>query len=168
MKEKINILFLVVIALFVCIVVYPIVHELGHVIIAKLLGIEVVGVSIFPYSILCSSKELSDSKEIAIALGGLALPIVICLFEITEKFFSWYMLFIFHAVTELSILIEIIIIYLNRKGIVYKNDDMTIILEINNKIGLYLMIILTFIFIVLFRKLVKKCPCEKIYKKILS
>ena len=86
MRDLLKILGIFFFGLLTAIVIYPILHEGGHSLVALVVGADVVEFNIFPVpNIMCNVFELSDLRISAIGFGGIFVPYLISFFIATEK-----------------------------------------------------------------------------------
>lgn len=135
-KDLLKVLVLAVFGLFVVIMIYPILHELGHLSASILLHIDVFEVRILPpQSVLCNLGEAETSDIIIIAFGGVTFPFLISLLLPHKRFWSWYFRLLLQGVTLLSLLISSVSIIFT----VNAQDDMVQLLNYWNK-GKYILL----------------------------
>lgn len=128
LKNMIKSISIFVMALFISIVIYPFLHELGHSIMAVLLGVRIVEINLLPTpNILCENAHNEIIKEILIGSSGIILPVIISLSIRAEKFWVWYSNLILKCICLLSVSISALAIIF-QKSKLFLQDDMRIIL----------------------------------------
>ena len=76
MKDAVKLFGILFFGLLTAVIIYPFLHESGHLIAAVLLGAEVLEFNLFPLpNILCNMANMSIVEKIIIGLNGLFLPI---------------------------------------------------------------------------------------------
>lgn len=159
---------MLIVGLIVTIVVYPILHELGHSIVAILFGAEVLEFNIFPYpNVLCNIKSVSSTGIIAISIAGCAFPILFVV-KSPSKFIGWYTCFTIRWVCVLSYLISIVSVILFQLDMPVENEDITrALIEKPEYAFEYLMLylVLTIIIILL---IVKSNPTEHLIEQVIK
>lgn len=126
MKDFFKTINLAFLGLVVAIVIYPMIHELGHSLFALCTGSRVLEITFFPLpSVLCSVEKHNFIAVVLAGLGGLLLPFVITLTPPPKKFFGWYIWFIIKGISLLSFVISIVSLFLFQSGNPLENDDIT-------------------------------------------
>lgn len=159
---------MLIVGLIVTIVVYPILHELGHSIVAILLGAEVVEFNIFPYpNVLCNIKGVSSIGIIAISIAGCVFPILFAI-KSPSKFIGWYVCFTIRWVCVLSYLISIVSVILFRLDMPVENEDITrALIEKPQYAFEYLMLYLVLIIIIILL-IIKSNPTEHLVEQVIE
>lgn len=92
------------VGLFVAVVGYPVLHEVGHVMAAVLVGADVVEFSVWPLpSVLCDMERVGNHGFAAIGFGGTLFPILISLLLPQGRFFVWYFRALLQGVSLLAL-----------------------------------------------------------------
>lgn len=77
--------------LFVAIIMYPFLHELGHSMMAILVGTKVIDFNLFPLPyVTCEVSNLNTTSMILIGLAGMFVPSLISINIRSESFWFWY------------------------------------------------------------------------------
>lgn len=106
-KDGIKILFILVMGLFVVVLVYPFLHEMGHILASLLVGAEVLELTLFPIpSVLCNVMGIGNTGLIIIGFGGTMLPLLISFLIPRKWFFCWYFRSLLQGVSVLALLIS--------------------------------------------------------------
>lgn len=152
------------IGLCVSTVLYPLLHELGHYVMAILCGIRVIEFCVLPVPyVLCEMKEICSFKLTIIGVGGTVFPILFSA-VISPKLFSlWYANIVIKAINIIALMLEFASVIFYRIGYPIPNDDTTAILKIASDewillIGIYLILLLLCIF-----SLIKTKPFKQIF-----
>ena len=159
---------MLIVGLIVTIVVYPILHELGHSIVAILFGAEVLEFNIFPYpNVLCNIKSVSSMGIVAISIGGGVFPILFAVIS-PNQFIGWYTCFTIRWVCLFSYLISIVSVILFQLGMPVSNEDIThALLEKPQYAFVYLMFYLM-LMLVTARLIVKSNPMEHLVDQVIE
>lgn len=100
---------LIMVTLLIAIVIYPFLHELGHVIASLLVGAEVEQVTLLPIpSVLCYVGNISNTSKVLIGFGGMILPLLLSLLIPRKWFLTWYIRAVLHGISGLAFLISFI------------------------------------------------------------
>lgn len=114
------------IGLFVAIVGYPLLHELGHSLAAVLLAGKVLDFQLLPLpNILCDSTGLSTLFISIIGLSGMALPFLVSVCIRTKGYYLWFAGLILKGINFLSFFISIIAVFMYMGGNPINNEDVT-------------------------------------------
>lgn len=118
------------VGLLCTVIIYPLLHELGHSLAAIALGGEIVQLSWLPIpSVLCKMNSPNTSQYVIVGLSGMIFPALLCIFVRSNRFWVWYLMFIMKLTAAWSLVLAGLSVFLFQKGITLPNDDMTIILE---------------------------------------
>jgi len=71
-----------------CFVIYPLLHELGHVIVLLLVECKIVGFSLFPVPFVACEGDLTDIQTAVVSLGGNVFPVLLLLLPAPKNLFS--------------------------------------------------------------------------------
>ena len=75
MKDTIKAIGLFIVGLAVAVIVYPVLHELAHSLVAIAVGARVVEINILPVpSVLCDIQAVDNTGIVAIGMSGMLLP----------------------------------------------------------------------------------------------
>lgn len=129
MKDLIKSIGIFVVPLFISIIVYPFLHEIGHLVVAILLGAKVIEINLFPIpNILCGNVS-SNIQNILIGFGGICFPAIISMSIKIKKFWIWYSNFILKVICLLSMVISTISIVFDENKF-FEQDDMRTVLSL--------------------------------------
>ena len=106
--------------------IYPLIHELGHVIASFCVGADVMEFTLFPLpSVLCDVGKIDNTSKVIIGFGGMVLPLIIA--EIVPKkwFWTWYIRMLLKGISLLSFLISVVSVTANCNP----QDDMVNVLK---------------------------------------
>lgn len=142
-------------ALFISTIVYPSLHEMGHLTMAVLLGVRVVEINLFPIpSILCETAS-SNIENSLIGFGGIFLPAILSMSIRTKKFWVWYANFILKGICLLSVVISALSLIFEKSQL-FIQDDMRVVLSLWASGKQFCLIIIAFIAIILSLDLYKE------------
>ncbi|MBQ2943194.1 MAG: hypothetical protein IJD93_00645 [Ruminococcus sp.] len=111
---------LLVVALFVAVIGYPILHEFGHSIAAVLVGAKLIEFNLLPLPyVVLDVREVNVNKQAIIGLSGVMFPLGLVTFVKTRKFWIWYTTFLVKGISLYAIMVSLIcaILYVNGIGI---------------------------------------------------
>lgn len=159
---------MLIVGLIVTIIVYPILHELGHSIVAILFGAEVLEFNIFPYpNVLCNIKSVSSIGIVVISLGGGVFPILFAIIS-PSQFIGWYTCFTIRWVCVLSYLISIVSVILFQLGMPVQNEDITHALIEKPQYAFAYLISYLILMIVSVLLIVKSNPMEHLVAQVIE
>lgn len=116
--------------LIVAMLLYPLVHELGHALIAVIVGADVVEIKIFPIpSILSNIKNVGNFNTALIGLGGIIFPFLLTICFRAKNFIIWYMCFTIRGISLIAFGISFMSVVLFRLGKPVVNEDLTQVLK---------------------------------------
>ncbi len=159
MKDTIKAIGLFIVGLVVAVIIYPVMHEVAHSIVAIAVGAKVVEINILPIpSILCEVDSVDNTGIVAIGMSGMLLPYFLSAVFKPKNFWLWYANYIVKGISALAFVISTISTACFFMGTPLPNDDTSQILAVwpNGKwICLLLSIILAVLTIV---RLIKEKP----------
>ena len=130
MKDTLKFSALIVLGLITAILIYPVLHELGHIIAAVLVGAEVREVVILPLpSVLCQIDTTSPISMIMVGVSGMLLPYLITLNKAPKGFWMWYVWLVLKGICILSFVIAGIAVFQYQSGTPMVNEDMTQVMK---------------------------------------
>ncbi len=122
---------LFIIGIIVAIILYPLIHELGHALTAILVGADVVEINLFPVpNILCNLKGVGSFEVTLIGFGGSMLPFLLTIYWEPKNFEVWYSCFMIRGISFLSFVISFVSVILFVVGNPVVNEDITQVLMI--------------------------------------
>ena len=99
----------IVIGITVAILVYPFLHETGHVLCSLIVGAKVHQFTLFPVpSVLCDVGCVSNAGRVLIGFGGNLFPIIVALFIPRRWFPMWFVRALLLGVSVLAFVISIV------------------------------------------------------------
>ncbi len=163
MKDLIKILGIFFFGLLTAIIIYPMLHECGHSLIAVSVGAKVVDFTLFPLpSIMCDMFGVSNFKIALIGLGGIFIPYLISFVLRPKSFWIWYTNLIVRGISLLAIIISIVSILLWQNGISVQNEDIVQILNTLNDGAIPFLIVFLLMLIYGISKIILSRPIKKI------
>ncbi len=130
MKEYVKCFGLFVVGLLTAVIIYPFLHELGHVMMAYIVGAEVMEVTLLPLpSILCNMGPGSKYDFILVGVGGMLLPYIITEIRAPKNFWLWYIWVLVKGISLLAFAISCMAIVSFRLGRPMQNEDITKVLQ---------------------------------------
>jgi len=117
------------IGFMVAIILYPLMHELGHALTAIIVGADVLEFDFFPIpSILCNLKGVGSFEATVIGFGGSIFPVLLTVHMEPKKFDVWYTCFLLRGISFISFVISFVSVVLFVVGAPVANEDMTQVL----------------------------------------
>lgn len=113
--------------------IYPILHEAGHSLIALIVGAKVVAFNLFPLpNVMCDVLNVENTGIVAIGLGGIIIPYLISYFLKPKPFWIWYANTIVRGISLLALVISVVSIILWLNGNIVQNEDIVQVLTVFN------------------------------------
>lgn len=166
MKDFLKIFGMTAIGAFVAVVLYPAVHEFGHVGMALLVGGKCTQVTFFPVpSVICNVTQVKNKSLIAIGLAGLILPLFLSVILSAKQFWVWYGMILFKGITALSMVVAMVTIVLHLNGILVQDDDITQVLNLWNEGAYWLLAGAAGACLLLCTDILAEHPVERIVKE---
>ena len=126
MKYTMKAIGLFVVGLIVAIIVYPVIHELAHSVVALAVGAKVIEVNIFPVpSVLCDVQTVDSPDMVVIGMSGMLLPYFLSAVIKPRSFWVWYANYVMKGISALAFLISTISTICFLFGNPLPNDDTT-------------------------------------------
>lgn len=126
MKDTIKAIGLFVVGLFVAVIVYPVMHELAHSLVAILVGARIVEINILPVpSVLCDVRMVDTTGIVVIGMSGMLLPYFLSAVIKPKSFWLWYANYIVKGISALAFVISTISTVCFLVGSPLPNDDTT-------------------------------------------
>lgn len=113
---------LLLLGLFTAVLLYPALHEGGHILVTLLLGGRIREVRLgAAASVLCGG--LRHGELAAVAFGGVGLPLVLAMLLRPKHFPLWYVVQLVKGISVLAILLSLISLIGCKYGVIVENDD---------------------------------------------
>lgn len=165
MKDAVKLFGILFFGLLTAVIIYPFLHESGHLIAAVLLGAEVLEFNLFPLpNILCNMANMSIVEKIIIGLNGLFLPIffsAVMLKMFGNSFWNRYISFVLNGISLLASIISAIAVIFFYLGNPVENEDVTQILYMSPNSGITILILTIFSTIYLIIKIALDKPIQR-------
>ena len=131
LKDAIKAAGLLFFGLFTAMILYPLIHELGHFVIALFVGIRVERFALWPVPFVeCEVTAASDVEQVLIGLGGIFIPYYTSVFLKFRCFWLWYVSLLLKGISIYAMLLSFIAVVLNLNGIFWENEDIVQVLQI--------------------------------------
>ena len=154
---------LTVYGLLIVLIIYPIMHEASHMLVAAACGGEVKELALFPLpSILCDISKVSDVGMSLIGMAGVFIPFIISEAIRFKSFAFWYGSLIIRGIVLLSMIISCIVILMSLFGFIDENDDMIKVLMYWDDGEPWLFSFLLFGSVVTIIRIMKEHPIKRI------
>ena len=115
--------------LFTAVVLYPALHEGGHMLTAILLGGRVEEIGLLPMpNVLCSG--LRSIELAAVGLGGMGIPLVFSVLLRPKRFALWYMVQLIKGISALAMLLSLISLICYNCGVIIENNDIITVVQL--------------------------------------
>lgn len=165
MKDILKCIGLLVVALFVAVIGYPFLHEIGHSIVALLVGGKVIDFNLLPLPyVICEISMVNNFGLILIGLAGMYLPMIFSLIIRPKSFWFWYAQLLTKGICLLSFAISLVSILLYCFGIKVSNEDIVQIMDIWVKGDIILAILMILSMLIVIYSIIKQRPLSKITK----
>jgi len=145
MKDTILVIKHTLIGLLVAMVIYPVIHESGHILATLFSNGKVISFSLWPLpSVGCIVDSTNTAALAVTSLSGIIFPILIAgMFRWTNGVFR-YAALVFIMIAMLSTLIGMMTAILRMIGVVMPNDDITTFIDLTGSSATALFFMLTF------------------------
>ena len=124
---------LLLLGLFTAVLLYPALHEGGHILVTLLLGGRIREVRLgAAASVLCGGLRhgeldilylISHGELAAVAFGGVGLPLALAMLLRPKYFPLWYVVQLVKGISVLAILLALISLIGCKYGVIVENDD---------------------------------------------
>ena len=129
MKYVIKVSALFLVGLLMAVIIYPIMHELGHSLTAVLVGAKVIEINLLPLpNVLCDISNTDNTGIVFIGFSGMVIPFLFSAVIKPKGFWLWYSNFVLRGISALSFVVAIISTLSFIAGSPMPNDDITQIL----------------------------------------
>ena len=126
MKDTMKAIGLFIVGLTVAVIVYPVMHELAHSLVAIAVGAKVIEINIFPApNVLCDVETVDNTGMVAIGMSGMLLPFFLSAVIKPKRFWMWYANYIVKGISALAFAISTISTICFLVGNPLPNDDTT-------------------------------------------
>ncbi len=130
MKDYLKMIGITIMSLVIAVVVYPILHELGHGLVAMCFGAEVVDFALLPLPyVVCDMSGVGTLGMYYIGISGMAFPLVFALIR-NKNFWLRYAAVVLSGICMLSYLLSFVSIISYKLGFVWSKEDVIQIIEV--------------------------------------
>lgn len=145
-------------------VAYLVLHELGHVLFALLLGVKIEGITLFSeFNIICQFDDSQITEIVLTGYGGIIVPIILSVFFVPDIFIFRYMNFVVKILNLLVVINAFCALVLSVCNMPVYQNDITTVLEISEKSLLPTMVVLILCLIVVVLSLFRCNITKEIY-----
>ena len=117
--------------LFVAIILYPLLHEAGHALVATIVA-EDVNISIFPLPrVICHISNTQVAGISAIGISGMFFPLMVSLLIKCKGFWLWLISFYLKAISIIGFVLSYVALICHHYGVIWENEDIIKVLEIS-------------------------------------
>ena len=166
MRDALKCMGLLAVGLLTAIFLYPLLHELGHMLTAVVFGYKVLNFQLLPLpSVMCEMDMINRFTIIVVGFGGMLLPYFISLMPPRKQFWLWYLWLVISVICLLSFVISIVGIVSYKMGMPINNEDITHIMVHSEENHILYLITLTALFVlriiqIVHTKPIKRCLIE--------
>lgn len=175
MKSYIKVFAFLFFGLFIAILVYPFLHELGHAIATLAVGVECKEFHLLPAPyVLCDMSTAGNTDFYIVGFAGVVFPmIMVSLMRLLARksIYVDYLTFVIEGITLLACMISLISIILMKFGYEFQEDDVINVLVKTEASGTkksITILFLLFLVIVVIIRLIKKKTLRKIVEYIIK
>ena len=131
MKDFFKIIGLVIVGLLMAIIIYPFLHEVGHSLVALLVGARITNFNILPIPFVeCEVSSIDVTGQTLIGLGGIVFPFMLSMMVKPKLFWGWYASLILRGISVYSVILSIIATVLHINGNSWQNEDIVRVLRL--------------------------------------
>lgn len=130
MRDIFKCVALFTVGLLMSAVVYPLLHEAGHSIVALTIGAKVREFSLFPLPyVVCQLSSGDKVSEVFIGLGGILMPYLLSMQFRAKSFWLWYANLLIKSISVYASLLSATAIILRNFGVSWQDDDVIQVLS---------------------------------------
>ena len=131
MKDIFKFFGLLLVGLFVAIILYPFLHESGHLVAAILVRAKVLDFNLLPLPyVMCDVSGVNTLGQAIIGFGGIIIPLVLTSIIKLKNFWFWYAQFLIKCISVYAVILSFIVVILYNYGFIIGNDDIIQVLKI--------------------------------------
>ncbi len=131
MKEFLKMIALIIVGLITAIIIYPFLHEIGHSLVALLVGARIVDFNILPIPFVkCEASNVDITGQTLIGVAGIVFPFVLSMMLKSKWFWGWYISLILKGISVYSVILSIIATVLHINGNSWQNEDVVQVLHL--------------------------------------
>ena len=129
MKKTLKMIGLVIVGLLTAVIIYPFLHEVGHSLVALLVGAKITDFNLLPMPFIeCEVSSVDITGQIFIGLGGMVFPFVVSMIYTPKKFWGWYVSLLLKGISVYSVVLSIMAIVFHINGYSWQNEDVVQVL----------------------------------------
>lgn len=156
---------LLMIGLFAATVLYPFLHEFGHILALKFFGGQVANISLFPtQAITCGTRDISATGQIIIGLFGAFFPIIVSLILKPKRITTKYLTVFLKTINIICLSANTVFAFFYKIGMPISDNDITTVLDIKPSLFSHIVTLNTVFMIFLLISIRKDCPLTVIYE----
>ena len=122
-------------------VVYPVLHETGHCIMAIITGAKITQIGLFPLPyVACEMQSGNNVCQMVTGMGGLLFPVALSTLLKPRIFWLWYVVFAIKLTNVYALIYSMISVFLYTRGIAVSKDDIAQLLMMFPEKILYILI----------------------------
>ncbi|MCQ2455240.1 MAG: hypothetical protein MJ090_03775 [Clostridia bacterium] len=175
MKSYIKVFAFLFLGLLTSVLIYPFLHELGHVFATILVGVECMEFHLLPAPyVLCDMSTAGNTDFYIVGFAGVVFPLIIVIILrllCRKSIYVDYLTFVIKGITVLACLISLISIILMKFGYEFQEDDVINVLVRTEASGTkksITILFLLFLVIVVLIKLIKQKTLRKTVEYIIK
>lgn len=160
MKYYFKLSMLLPVGLLTAVVLYPFLHEAGHLACAVAFGAKPVGFSLFLQpGVSCAAGELSDTQQFLVALAGPAAPLLLCAIKKSGRFWVNYIKLLIVVISFLSFSTSAVGLFFRPELLLEQDDIVRFSAPITGgmEISVCICIVGIVISVILLTKTLKRC-----------
>lgn len=130
MKDIIKVFKILLVGMLVAVIIYPFLHEFGHILAALLVGWRVYEIQLFPVPyIICEEFGKNRFEGAIIGVSGMLFPFLVSFLLDNEKFWSWLIALFLRVISALAFALSYIAILCYESDVMWKNEDIVTTME---------------------------------------
>ena len=131
LKEFLKMMGLIIVGLLTAAIIYPLLHEVGHSLVALLVGARITEFNILPIPFVeCEISNVDIIGQTLSGLGGIVFPFIMSMLLKPKWFWSWYASLILRCISVYSVILSIIATVLHINGNSWQNEDIVQVLHL--------------------------------------
>ena len=129
-KEIIKMAGLIIVGLLTAVIIYPFMHEVGHSLVALLVGSEIADFNLLPMPfVVCEVSTVGETEKALIGLGGIVFPFILSMILKPKRFWCWYVSLILKGISVYCVMLSVIAIVFYIHGNSWQNEDIVQVLH---------------------------------------
>lgn len=144
------------------VLVYPVLHELGHILAALLLGCGITEFRLWPVpSVMCGGAGFSPAKQVFVGLAGGFLPAALSLCPAPKRFLPGFLWLLLRVIGAWSMLLHGFYAACFRFGLPAEPNDAAAVLSAAPELFPYLLLFYAGACALLCRAVIKSAPLRR-------